>query len=995
MSIQNVTFTDPSEISSLKSQVNEMDTTQWNIAGAPRQAWTGAALFIFASMTTVQTETWKHSSGNLQATKCNFGDQPLNNVYKIRSFRQCQSYNINLENVGGGCYHGVIDEDYYYYFAAFNLTETGVGKDVVPNTATYQAYVNLFYHFGIIDFAFGHNATILKMDRYTMKVVASLPARSISGPIYTADSASVYNSSIGTFEQYPSQMTSTDDYIYTYTVQKDAQLANSFLRNPNVNYYVAVKIRKDTMTPIWLWQPPLAYGDRPYFGNGVQARSILAVPAAGSRSEPYIVTTCNSVWQYSSTWGVNLMSPGLNEVLGYQASGTNAAAYEFVKFNPGYWWPVDSMWALRDMGGFPIQQWKFTSNPTPLVVGQTLPSECFVPAQNKVHLYYNLWDSGNTGTVFQYGTSTGGQLYDTRGLRYAASGATRPSDTVTGHWLFSSYTGYLFDFPGVTSTIFNNDVCFIDFLDADNSTQLKSGNRFSTTGTYKGYKMIGGDGNAGTPVAPGLWSRGTGALSLIVDYANPIMVPGAVLEKQPMVKRFFTGAIGTSTLDAYDVNALQYYGAAFYGDICWDPVLDRLYAGTTNGQLGVLDDLINTVDFVFNGQPSGRYNDRSYSLRNKLVAMNATGSAFTEAAFWSFQYEFEEFKNRQDAQQNIVRSPRCNRYLHSSIIALDMTNGAIKWADKQYGWDGYDWNFYFWGSSINFFWDAAANGDGQACMLVQNPLNRLLTTNGRMLLTSTKDIDSFYDPDAAPIRALLPSPNYPSETLYFEHGITTTSTLPPKGPRIAHYWHPDGGHELFEFNDGATNGSRAIFKNNACKKWGNWNAGGSNDPDQTVSMRIYNPALGGTGSYSSYVPTRAGHSQICVYNLFSRTGPSELYGSMATGPCAMPYFERLIEVAPDLCVMDGRGGLSLYNDVALVAHQGAGAYLGYDITNGQEVWRQFVGYNTYASPIPCNDIIYSATPRYNNNIWITDPVTGKLTLTCGQRQISNFTLGGI
>ena len=133
----------------------------------------------------------------------------------------------------------------------------------------------------------------------------------------------------------------------------------------------------------------------------------------------------------------------------------------------------------------------------------------------------------------------------------------------------------------------------------------------------------------------------------------------------------------------------------------------------------------------------------------------------------------------------------------------------------------------------------------------------------------------------------------------------------------------------------------------------------------------FNPILGSDilDGNNWNVTSRPWSKGLEVFNMLSlgKTGCMSATGTV-------PTYERYINVLQDLGAGTGKFSISGWGNCALVSHNARGAIAAYDIRNGQELWREYLGHLGGSAPIMVNDIMYQGFGTQNNNPALTDPV---------------------
>ena len=941
---QNVLFNNPADITNLQTEINQLQTTQYVFTGRTELVTSGVDFFSYVVPQTIGNETWTTIHGGLSGNPQRSGwistaGGDSNNT--IKTFRPSLKCKLPFSNPGSYYGNVVLDEQYLYYIYKDRvMVESDFNSDPI-NQQRLQSWRAWFGGQGLFDNnPVGHYTFLAKYDKYSLANIATTALYQVVSPI--TGMANRYIASKG-------PLSLSDDAVFLTTGQ-----------GPNDTAAV-LKFRKTDLSLVWAWEPPAYLNERPYYSYGNSLNWVVSYKATGARTNNVVVANSNCGFNYTMVLGMNVLAPYVKPSNPY-----GNALFDFTKMDPSYSQDEGRLWCLNDMGSTvsSTPRWVFHSEPTQLVAGNKFTSDCVIPGKTGTHIWYNIFSTGGTSTEFRVYNGTND--YDTRGFAYTGTDGAMHR----GNWLFSSYTGYLVDPIASASpigTFGNNSVAFFDFLDATNSTKLISGKFFDPSQTYRGYKMLAPEPNFLAHLNNKLFSL-TPQQSNIIDYTQPIDVPGTVLLGQPIIKTIYTTAIANNyTLDRYDAYQLNYYGGSFYGGQCYDPKYDCLYAGSANGQQAPLDDMLASRDQPCVGGPLGKCGlvfDNFALLGATLSAYNATlstGAApYTGPAFNAFISAWTALRATTIARLNVQLSPRGCRALHTSLVSIDLNTGKLRWANRNVGWDSVDWNNGFVNAGYRWFHDFGYNGDCQQVMLLEGPFGPIFdgtnqlpnfeyqTTNKRILVSSTKDKVSFYDPDAGalvPIIASVPAnANHGTDNVQYNYGIQTAGGALPKGPLIIDHWYQNCGHIFFGWQTMASNGVQVVAMPNSSTK-ALYIATPDND-SPAFNFPLFDPAT------NSWLSNRNGTHYFEVYNMYS-TGTSAVWGG---GVGTVPTLQRIINAAPDTPVngTGNRPGMSMYGNTILTHTNGIKTY---DVNTG-------VSFNlptdvSYASPpVVCNDILY-------------------------------------
>ncbi len=987
MSTQNVYFTNPTVVNNIQTSISTLQSTTANIVGLTHNIVKGPDFGYFAFTGTIMPETWTYGGGkDRSGNKFAVGIAPQNSSWAMQSYRKAQSHNLGIEQLGGQWQH-VVDEKYIYCIVKGTLMETTDWKDQSPNSL-YWFYRQLFGHLGVFDLKDGTTKCfIAKFDRWTLQpVAASPPLEMISANKFEGINPTPVYTQAGRWKSARGPCFLSDDHIFFTTGWGVEDHASIF------------KMNKSDLSVVWVWEPEQVLypqnlpGDAPSYGPSAQLQNVMHVPAKGSRNFDMIISGNNNAMYYivygGGFWRANTFGPP-NTYNGVTPITTqyDDPIYDFLKIQPGYMQGDGRAWGIQDNGSSCFQKWVFTCSPKRLKAGDTLPTECFRPNASEVYTYNMLHSTGSNLTTFvndTYSNNLGETYLDTDGNPH------------NGHWLFYNYTGTVYGDPavdGVPALIYANGICFVDFMDTYNSTNVNiNGNKFNKDGVYKAYYMKNMEGAPINTFAnyAGLWSvdtpqaTGGARMSFVVDMNNPLMVPGSVLLGQPIVKKFKSAAIDTLVLDEYDADSLNYQGGGIYGSFCWDDELDCMYMGVSNGSRAPLDDLIAVTNFptVDNGsEPCGRNFDIFYNVYYGLKDYNRADESSKVAKRTAAIDLKSNAETREDRKLLCPRSPRSNRACFGGIVSLDVATGKLHWINRGIAYENFDWDTFFLNVPFRFYFDGGWNADNFGCMLVKNagsapypvrsqktwpnpgaavvPAPGIKTTNNRMLISQTKTKVFFLDPDATS-RTTLQATRQGDDTFYI-NGVNAISTdsrpnyVTPKGPELNEYFYPNTATSIFIWNGApVSDGYRSVHTIGGFAYYCLWSPYGAAADDPDCIVPCYSPI---NDTWVDILPqTKA----LCVYNITTE-GQQDLYGPQGTG--AVVQLERIIPVAPDLGAYSERGGTSLYGNCALTTHSGRGCILGYNIYTGQEVFREFTRNTVYSPPIVVNDVMYPSFAR--------------------------------
>lgn len=983
MSSQTVYFTNPSEITSIQSQVTDLQTTQANYIGKYKNAWTNlnpvSAGFAYQNTgTIVAVDTWICNGKDLSNTRYTKPTNPIEYLY-LKDYRLSKSHPFMSEQLGQ-IFNGSIDENYIYIMQSARLGGIDDFKEG-PYKAAYQSVQQAYDHAVLLDFSWGLNSAISKFDRFTLEHIKTSPLVAASGVYFVGTSSTPISFSAGRYGMSKGAIALQNNAVYFTCFFGPYDTDESYSRTSIMKYDKDLNFQ-------WAWEPEIEDRYQKYYVNAGALTHVYFYAATGARNYDILITASNCVKQYTSSFGVNLFNPSIstniygkpqitNPIAGQTIYGDDARG-EFTKWNPGYFHSSGKIFGVQEMGTYAFQKWEFSTCPIQLVENDYYREESIIPGKSETYLYYNLWASGALGTHFQQGIPGAAGMtgyYDTRGIGYTGTDGS----VHHGHWLFTNYTGYIYDttgtipsFLGALSTYGDNKVAFFDFMDATNAPKLNNGN-FDSTKTYRGYRMTGAQWFGYAPSNQYLWCPAEyNSLSYRPDFGAPVDIPGTVLEGQLITKRLFTGAKDNYQLDKWDAYHLNYYGAGIYGSWCYDPTNDNIYIGTANGAYAPLDDMIAAINTETSegkfGMVNDTFNATSVACQNYNLYLT-TGAEYSAGANTLLQEYIDERTKfdikAEEAMINSIRSPRGNRWLYSSLLSLSVGTGKLNWAQKTVHWDGFDWNGAFGSVAVRFFFDVGFNSDFCNVALVSNPGN-IKTTNGRMILGVSKDSAIFLDPDANPRVPISATDNHPSDTTFYQYGLKTMTGAAPQGPLLKRFFHQNGGMSFYEFNNGATDGIHYVAKINGDTKLKFALPLGQPDDSYLINIPIQHPELGSAGTYTTWKRQKAQTSYFVVYNLLN-VGTQDLYPSM-TG--ALPTVERIIRFNDDLyetdaqnkftspMSYDGRNGTMLYGRTAISSLLNSGQIIGHDILTSKKVMDINVGYNGGACPIILNDILY-------------------------------------
>jgi hypothetical protein len=1019
MSSQTIYFTDPSVITGIQTEVSTLESTQMNLVGRERNTWTGVEFFYGQSTGSFQNEVWKGNCANGQdGNRWLPGYNPESSQYSIRSFQKALASKLPWEQLQG-YYNVVIDENYVYSVIALrNPVNYGdlPGISLQDYTFLQQAFDhNTLYAVG------GGSLTmaIAKFEKFTLKTVKIVALYSLgSGKLRTSGQ----------------QIHLSDDAVY---------LPCASFESADATRSGLLKLDKD-LNLIWEWflTNTVSPDNYPYYDEGpIKQVQICPPNIASGRNYTMVIAGQSCLWQYTSIYGTNLFTDPVvtynNTALGLVKPAFGDSAFlDFLKMTPGFRKQTGKTFGFRDYGSSYTLEWTFDSCPVKLQSGDLFPIESVIPGNNKTRIYYNLWNTGATGTKFQVGVP-GTNYFDTAGATYTSSGAATGAH---GHWLFYNYTGALVsgspnDFNantnplGIGSAFEDNGVAFFNFLDGGaNQAQLLPGNIFSRTGSYVGYKMTRKQ-NWLYPFTC-LWSNPanmdlsvfspalSGFSTMQYDLTQPVTVSGETLMNQPIVKSIYTGAVGNYALDYVDAYNLNYYGSSNYTPMVYDPVKDCIYAGFGNVHQQPLEDMLNVINSEYSGgvlaglspylgtgvANCGLVWDTAALAELDVIAHNtylSTG-AITDAGYASTRQDavnkINAFKARDDAAMATVKSPRANRAMFGSQVALRLKDGSIMWSHKGVSADAWEFNYIFFNVGQRFFFDSGLNNDHSQFILIDNPYNAITnpngirSTSGRMLVSVSKQQITFHDPDATPLNPGLPTSGHPTVTGAYNYGISTADNKFSQGPMIYKRPHANGGNWYMNFYPAVYSKSAnklAIAHNNTALYNatvlgpGSFSAAGNN--------LNFNPVLGtNQNSGANWITSKPWSKGLEVFNMttLGKTGAMSATGTV-------PTYERYINVAQDLGSGNGSNGISGWGNVILTSHHYKGAHIAYDIRNGNELWRQYLGHLGGCAPIMVNDIMYEGHAHQNNNPIVVDPTLNEPNMYAGNNHMVAYTNRGM
>jgi hypothetical protein len=664
---------------------------------------------------------------------------------------------------------------------------------------------------------------------------------------------------------------------------------------------------------------------RPYLQSANLIETLYLPPNVKSgRNYPVIVGTAAQVFSYSTTQsdGYGVANPSLSTE----------------KFNPGYYQDCGLVVCLRDNGSTYNIEWRFNNTARLLVAGEKLSLTSWTPGKTELNIRCNLQHGLNLQDTPHY-TLKGRQVYVNN-----SNNAPLRGNTVISSLIINSKD------PNVAKPV------FLDLFDNDNISKLKNGT-FDASENYVCHPFVGAGIN--------MDDYGT---TNKVNLTQNIVVPGSILIRQPIVKTLNQSAVDNYVLTENDAYHLNYFGCGIYGNVSYDPELDRIYVPSSNGTLSPLQDQINVAEANFSkGGKLGTYRSNWQYLSILLQNYNANRTQINLDALHNGQQLYWE---REAERKLISMSPRCNRFLHGSLTALNVKDGALVWSKKGIAWDCNDWDQGFRSISNNSFMDRGLNADYHSSCLVKNEgvvydisgsgnvvkgsqfyygypdySTALPTTKNRMVICSGKHNMMFFDPD----RSFTPLVRVTGDNSNkFIEGIVTVNS-----PLLHLEEYPEGSVELFDFGSAASNGNVYVVKHNLkTTHFGEYSYNGyQGDIDHRFDIPVEEVA--GSGVYTNI---STGCNVIHVYDL-TVLPPKRL---------------RTIVPARDITEeFPGRGNIVLYDDVVIMTHMNFGGYVANNIKTGQEVWRHCTGANSWNTPLICNNVLYD--PGSRSNAFATTP----------------------
>lgn len=881
--------------------------------------YVASALYANNGVEVTPNETWKYGCKDLHNTRYtkSSDNQKYNNVpsgitkYQIKDYQVSKVWKYPIITGTGIRNSFVADETHIYIVQTDSVRniQTAASYYSQKLAAAFQAVIQNLLGIGLTNFP--KDSVIVKLNRLTLE----------------ADAVKIIREYHPAITVYSESMCLVGDYMYFAT---------------KLNKNAILKVNKNDLSLVWLYDMPALYDESKPYILSAETNIVNYIPASGSRSAKIIA-------QFSQKFQYSITSGGLQGILSDEAIIANARlrfADNTAKINPGWYQDNGYMIALEDNGNSAQQVWRFDVTPKFLRGGDKLPKESFTYIDDngniadylniRTNIIDNLLIKGTDSNGIVYSDSPSIGTISLQGLQNFYINLAN-GQYLAGNAVLSNLNAHN---PAETAEL------YINLLDTYNTARLKNiGNSyfFDASATYKAYPLV----NKGTSIH----NYGV-AKHVDLREAVSVLIPGSMLLTQPIVKTIGKNLINIYTISTTDAYHLNYFGGGLYGNYAYDEVNDLLYFPTGQGNFAPLqhqlDNELSSYVPVDSSNPydiAGEYTGRQYSnwsyYVNNLWDIN-TGAKLSDA---SATLLFNAVANRELWKRNNVRgSARSNRYLHSSVVALRASTGELVWADKTESYDTMDWDqlyAFFTNYSYAFFSDKGNNGDMMSCVLAVNPID-----NKRVLCSIGKDVYAFHQIDSPALASNFASTKLVGDDIFCSKGLSKF----PKANNIGFGWWPTGPAGFAIFEGAATDGINFIAKQNNTTL--PYHALPGVEFDNRFARAVRDPQTNQIIQVPTYGTT------INVFDLFKRDN---------AGNQANVELKKVFTVAADTPHLTcGRGGITLYDDVILVAHAELGAYIGHDINNGQEVFRRYMGWNTWNAPLVMNDIMYTNSGRLHN-----------------------------